>query len=327
MNVATGEEKAALLLTSLPAEIAETLLGKLGPDRRARVRAQMARLQDEPEASTLLGSVLTEFNEVVRGTQARSFSVVSAAGESPRSAAEPPKTDPRVEDSTLAGAPLEALGQMNIDLLAEAVKGEHPRTIMLLLNHFDANRGGELLKRLTPEERKQVSAQLSRPVSPNATLLQRIAEAVVTKARKLGNAATPVDPEARFRKIADMLRFLDKADRKEMLASLEEQDPDTAAKVKDQLYQFEDLLLIEARSMQKLLTEIDLKSLALALKNASEAIREKVLGNLSKRARESLTEEMEFLGSVPAAQVQQAQKVVVDVIQRLDQAGELVMTQ
>jgi flagellar motor switch protein FliG len=78
---------------------------------------------------------------------------------------------------------------------------------------------------------------------------------------------------------------------------------------------------------RKLLAEIDAKSLATALKGGSDAIRQKVSSNLSKRARETLNEEMELLGTVPATVIQQAQKAVVDVIQRLDQAGELTMLQ
>jgi flagellar motor switch protein FliG len=122
-----------------------------------------------------------------------------------------------------------------------------------------------------------------------------------------------------------MLRLLDKPERMDILATLEQRDPETAAQVKDCLYQFEDLLLIADRSMQKLLSEIDSKSLAVALKGAPEEILAKVLNNLSKRARETLTEELEYLGAVPPGEIQQAQKVIVALIQRLDQAGELVM--
>ena len=106
---------------------------------------------------------------------------------------------------------------------------------------------------------------------------------------------------------------------------MQEQEPEAATKVKDLLYQFEDLLRIVDRSMQKLLSEIDSKTLSVALKGASEDILTKVLNNLSKRAREGIQEEIELLGNVQASQVRQAQKTVVDVILRLDQAGELQM--
>ena len=124
-----------------------------------------------------------------------------------------------------------------------------------------------------------------------------------------------------------MLRLVEKADRLELLLAIEEQDPEKATRIKQYLYQFEDLLAIADRSMQKLLAEIDSKNLAIALKDATDAIREKIMNNLSKRAREALEEEMAFLTSVSPAQIREAHKVVVEVIQRLDQAGELVMTE
>ena len=122
-----------------------------------------------------------------------------------------------------------------------------------------------------------------------------------------------------------MLRCLEKTERMEVLTALEENEPETAGRIKSLLYQFEDLLRIHDRSMQKLLSEIDAKTLSVALKGANQAISEKVLNNLSKRARETLSEEMEFLGMVPIAQVRRGAKGLVDVIQRLDQAGELMM--
>src|SRR5262249_48165445 len=133
--------------------------------------------------------------------------------------------------------------------------------------------------------------------------------------------------DTKHKKMADMLRLLEKAERIEILGLLDQNDPETAAKVKEFMYQFGDLLSIEDRSMQKLLGEIDSKNLAVALKGAPENIVEKVLGNLSKRARETLTEEMQFLGATSTAAIRQAQKTVVEVIQRLDQAGELVMNE
>ncbi len=125
--------------------------------------------------------------------------------------------------------------------------------------------------------------------------------------------------------MAGMLRCLEKTERTEVLTALDENEPETARRIKELLYQFEDLLRIHDRSIQKLLSEVDAKTLSVALKGATQEISEKVLNNLSKRAREALTEEMEFLGMVPIAQVREAQKALVDVIQRLDQAGELMM--
>ncbi len=191
---------------------------------------------------------------------------------------------------------------------------------------MDPDRAGEVLKRLHPEMRRAVSVQLGKEVAVNPDLVSRIIRTVLAKCRTLAEAP-PAASGNRFKRMAEMLRRLEKPDRMEVLAALEQNDAQTAAQVKEFLYSFDDLLIIEDRSMQKLLAEIDSKSLASALKGASDPIKEKVRNNLSKRARETLNEEMELLGALPPPAILQAQKSVVDVIQRLDQAGELTMLQ
>jgi flagellar motor switch protein FliG len=212
----------------------------------------------------------------------------------------------------------------NVDRLALALGDEHPRTVALVLQQMEPDSAGELLKRLQPETRRQVSVQLGKEVTVDPDLINRILRTVLAKCRTLAEAPAAGGAN-RFKRMAEMLRKLDKPDRMEVLAALEQSDAQTAAQVREFLYSFDDLLLIEDRSMQKLLAEIDSKGLASTLKGASDAIKDKVCNNLSKRARETLNEEMELLGALPTTTIQAAQKAVVDVIQRLDQAGELTM--
>jgi flagellar motor switch protein FliG len=213
------------------------------------------------------------------------------------------------------------------DRLALGLAGEHPRVIALVLHSLDTTEAGEVLKRLPPELRKLVSVQLG--INPAAGIehLPRIAAALISKCESLKIQGPEASEDTRFKRMADMLRLLEKPDRLDLLAVLEQHDAATATAVKDYLYQFEDLLLIEDRSVQKILAEIEAKVLATALKDAEKAIADKVLANLSKRARESIMEEMELLRSTSGPQIQQARKAVVDVIQRLDQAGELTIGQ
>ena len=214
---------------------------------------------------------------------------------------------------------------MPLDVLIGALHGEQTHTVALVLNSLPIALAGEVLQRLPPAIRREVPVCLSRQGSANPALLRRIAQALLQKAHSAGANAGPAGAAARYEKIANMIRTLEKADRNEALAALQEQEPEAAARVKEMLYTFEDLLRIVDRSMQKLLSEIDSKNLAIALKGAAENITEKVTKNLSMRAKDALQEEMEFLGMVPLAQVRQAQKTLVDVIQRLDLAGELQM--
>jgi flagellar motor switch protein FliG len=326
MNISTGEEKAALLLKILPSGVSEGLLVQLGSDKAARLRAQIKRLEKEPGLDAAIDGVLHDLEDLVQVAARDSLRIAGQAAEA-RIASENgggARTSESSGDLSPESAALAALGQIDPARLAAALKGEHPRMIALVLNNLETDQAGELLKRLPQELRREVSLQLSKAETGGPVLLERIAQALVTKSSSLDEAQLVNNTDARFKKIANMLRVLDKADRMELLALLEENDALTAAHLKEWLYQFDDLLVMEPRSIQKLLAEIDSKTLAAALKGASEAITQKVLNNLSKRARDSLTEEMEYLGSISPADVQKAQKALVEVIQRLDQAGELV---
>ncbi len=324
----TGEERAALLLKSLPSEMAEAVLAQLGPQRSSGVRARMQVLEQQPEPDEALDEVLSDLEALLRIASDEASGRASAASQ-PAAAneAKPDKLEKEESGSETAGDQLSVLRRMDLDLLAAALKGENSRTVCLLLNNMDAIRAGEILKRLSPELRREVTLQMGQAMACSPQLVERIAQAVVQKSYSLRQAPAEESVDAKIKKMADMLRLLEKSDRMELLAAIAEQDAEKADKIKEYLYQFEDLLAIADRSMQKLLSQIDSKNLAMALKGSSDAIREKVMNNLSKRARESLEEEMEFLASVSANQIKEAQKTVVDVIQRLDQAGELVMSE
>ncbi len=324
MTVSTAEDKAAIVLLSLAPEAAETVLARLDPAQSGKLRSRMEALRQDSEIDETAESVLREFGELIQvaanAGPAAALHTTTTTGSQHREFEQE-----QIDPETVQGDAVAALCSLGVDRLAAALQGEQVRTIVIVLNCLENERAGEVLKRLQPETRKVVSLQLGQPVSGGMEVLERIASAVVKKALAIEDSPAKADEEAKFKKIADMLRSLDKPERLEILGLLEENDAVTAARVKEFLYQFEDLLLIEDRSMQKVLSEIDSKNLAVALKGATEEIKEKVLGNLSKRARDTLQEEMEFLGSTPSSQVRQAQKMVVEVIQRLDQAGELVM--
>jgi flagellar motor switch protein FliG len=203
------------------------------------------------------------------------------------------------------------------------LQGEHPRGVATVLSCLDPSRAGETLMRLPPEVRKEVFPRLKPTAGQLNDLALRIVRAVVAKSRAAAAAPEQPDGDDKAQMMADMLRSMDRNDRSDLMNALTERDEALAAAVRERLYVFDDLGAIEGQSMQKLLAEIDAKTLAVALQNAPEIIFDKVMTNLSKRARESLKEEMSFLEATPAVQVQQARKSVVDVIQRMDLAGEL----
>ncbi len=323
MATRTGIEKAALLLYSLPPDSAEKVLAELGPARSERLRSELAKLRQEGEPPGDVGDVVRELEELILQADA----APPVAPTERQLAAFRPPSDTEVSLPPLPSDPVQALHALPPALLVAVLQGEQGHTIALVLNDLPAETAGEVLKQLTPEIRREVSVRLSRLQSSSPELLARIARVLVQKSQALSGKHNDNRAEARYEKLANMLRCLEKTERMGVLTALEENEPETATRIRELLYTFEDLLRVHDRSLQKLLAEIDSKTLSVALKGAKEAISEKLLANLSKRARETLKEEMEFVGMVPLPQIRQAQKMIVDVMQRLDQAGELMMSE
>ncbi len=330
-----AEEKAALLLMTLDSQDAENVLERLKPEQGNRLRAEIQRLERQPEAQEQLEEVLREFNEFLQrmdtgngnGTDREPADVDYQVSQAPANESAPnePTNSSSQADAAVQDGVSAELARLDAETLSLGLLGESPRIVAIVLDALRVNQAGEVLKRLPALTREEVSVQLGRSTPVDPEILQCIADAVVRKCQRTEEMPPPPSEQERLKKMADILRLLPKPDRLAVIAALDQQDSAVAAGVKDFLYQFDDILRIEDRSMQKLLGEVNTKSLAAALQGADQEIKDKVLNNLSKRARETLGEEMEFLGTVPATQIDEARKTIVDMIQRLDQAGELVM--
>jgi len=339
MTVATGEQKAALLLRSLPTDVAESVLAHLEPSHADRLRARLRDLEQTPLPVDQLQQTLREFHDQMRIAPRQVSAeqpanplltdvyVPSQAARVLVDLAEQTETPPPKEETALAPDedPLAELQELNVPVLVAALRDEKLPTVVLVLGSIPVEKAIEVLNLLPAENRCDATLRLGRAVNLNLDLQRTVARAVVLKGRRLASNPDSLDGDARVKKLADLLRNLEREDRNQVLEALTKSDADTAAKVKDLLYVFEDLLRIENRSLQALLAEIDMKTLAVALKKAEEAIAARVMDNLSMRARETLTEEMGLLGTINPKQVRESQGQVVQLIQRLDQEGKLAM--
>ena len=317
MSVNTREERAAILLTGLDAAAAENVLRRLAPEQGSRLRTQMSRLTGSAGQRTLLGEVVREFGIWLRDGPG------SAVGAGPYGAAASRTMRDRPESSGDDGDGVAQLRRLPPDRLAAALCGENPRTVSLVLDALDAEGAAEVLKHLPAGVRRDASIWLGRGGEGNPVLMQRIARALVQKSRGGAEGAGPA--VARAARVAEMLRGLDRVERLDLLAALEMRDPENAARVRADLYRFEDVARIADRSVQKLLSGIDLRVLALALTDAPETVIAKIFGNLSPRVQETVAAERELLGSTPPGQVALARRKFTEAMQSLDALGALLM--
>jgi len=205
--------------------------------------------------------------------------------------------------------------------IAEALKNERVKTMALVLNCLDQKRKAAVIELLPREIHGELLSLLLSEINVPEELLSRIIRTVVTNALTVDKPKDEApDP---FEAIAGVLRELPRETRNNMMNHLREKSEDDALKVQRLLYLFEDVVNYDDKSIQKILAEVDKGQLVISLQPASDEIKDRILDNLSKRAKESLIEELELLGKQADALVKEAQSSVAEVIANLDQADQL----
>lgn len=203
------------------------------------------------------------------------------------------------------------------------VKHEQPQTISFLLSYLDSAKSAEVFALLGPELREEVIERLGTIESTSLELVSKIA-------RSLGkHYDSKVRPafhhSGGVRSVADLLNQLDKEMSKNLLARLEERNATLSAAIRKKLFSFEDLSRLQPADLQRVLREVDSSNLAIAMKSASEPLRERIYGSISKRAAESLKEELEMLGPVRLKDVETAQDAIIQVVRRLEEEGQITL--
>lgn len=203
------------------------------------------------------------------------------------------------------------------------VKHEQPQTISFLLSYLDSAKSAEVFSLLGPDLREEVIERLGTIESTSLDLVSKIA-------RSLGkHYDSKVRPafhrSGGVRSVADLLNQLDKEMSKNLLARLEERNPGLSAAIRKKLFSFEDLIRLQPADLQRVLREVDSAALAVAMKSASETLRDRIYGSISRRAAEGLKEEIEMLGPVRLKDVETAQDGIIQVVRRLEEEGQITL--
>lgn len=227
------------------------------------------------------------------------------------------------EDSAppkLTGEPLHDLSLLSVFQVAGALETEQPRTVAILLGEFTFQQTADVLSLLPPEHQAAVVKEMAQDIEAPPVLIERIAKA--TLHRGLTLSASEPDRRDRLDRLSDVLRAVPKKLRRNMMAGIEEEDQEMSQALLKKLYRFEDLTSLDARVIQQVLGEVDGTTLTTAMFQAPSEVVDTILGNLSKRARQSIEEELAFQSSVPESRVEAAREGVAEVIARLDQESE-----
>jgi len=201
------------------------------------------------------------------------------------------------------------------------VKHEQPQTISFLLSHLDSAKSAEVFSLLSPDLREEVVERLGTIESTSHELVGKIVRSLGrhydTKVRPAFHRSGGVQA------VADLMNQLDKETSKNLLARLEERNAALSAAIRKKLFSFEDLNRMQASDLQRVLREVDSANLAISMKSASAPLRNKIYAAISKRAAESLKEEVEMLGPVRLKDVEAAQDSIIQIVRRLEEEGQI----
>jgi flagellar motor switch protein FliG len=211
----------------------------------------------------------------------------------------------------------------NVDAhqLLAFIQKEHPQTIAFVLTQLSPTQGAAILADLPPELQADVMfrfANMERVAPETITSVEAVLESRIDfsqTASKLGGV----------RAAADILNMIGQSAERSILSKINEQAPELATSIKNLMFVFEDIINLDDRSIQRVLKEVDNKELAMALKHVSPDVKKRVMSNLSQRAAQMISEEMEYMGPVRLKDVEDAQQRIVDVIRNLEEAGQVVI--
>lgn len=315
------ERQTVELLQLLGDDVAESVLAHMAPEQAQRLRDASARRDTGPSDSRARRNLLREFEQFLRLAKAGRVSQPDDDDDDDTTAARSKSDTLSVFDpAQLSGDPLQDLQQLSQYQVAQAVETEQPRTTAILLNHLGPKLAAEVLSLLADDYRHQVVRELSREQHAPQVLVERVARATFNRAMTL--PAEPPDRRDHSDRLAEVLRAVPKHLRSQMMSAIDDEDEDLGKRLLKKLYRFEDILTLESRQIQRVLGEVDGGTLTTSLFGASDEIVEMILSNLSKRARQSIEEELEFQTSVPQAVLNAARDAVCEAIAKVEQEVE-----
>ena len=220
-------------------------------------------------------------------------------------------------------AGLEALRYAEPIMIANYIRTEHPQTIALILSYLkNAEQSSAVLRDLPESLQADILYRLAVIESIPPGVISEMNEVLTEEMKTAGSMATSVGG---VEPVAEILNSVDKATETRILSSIEETNPELAEQIRELMFTFEDMALIDAKQMQLVMKDVDQADMVLALKTASDAVKELIFGSMSSRAAEMVREDLENLGPAKLSDVEAAQQKIIKVVKKLEEAGTITI--
>ncbi len=316
MNQLTGSVKVAILTKAIGMTAAQPILESLSDQERNLI----FRLQSK------LDAIPPELAENVAREFLQSTGVTLALGQGGQAGdkADKETVEKPSEKVSKRLTHLNAIQDIESDQLFQIIKDEHPQTIAVILVNLKPDVSSDILSKMPDEIKSDVAfriANLDKVLSGMVDEMDRVFEEI------LKNKDHSTTQEAGgVGRLAEILNQIDGGSAEQIIDDIEENDPDLADQIKQMMFVFEDVVLVDDKGLQKVLRSVESQELAIALKAASEDVKQKIFRNMSERAAEILKEEMEVSGAVRMKDVTDAQQKITRIVQEMERKGDLIIS-
>ena len=319
-----GIQKAAILLIALGPEKSSLIFKHLKEEEIEDLTLEIANTKSvTPQVKD---KVINEFYEVCLAQQYIAEGGIGYAKELLEKALGADKAMDVIGKLTasLQVKPFEFVKKTDASQLLNFIQDEHPQTIALILSYLSAGQAATILGALIPEKQAEVARRIATMDRTSPDVIKEVERVLESKLSSLVNQDYTIIGGVDA--VVEILNTVDRGTEKHIMETLEVEEPELADEIRKKMFVFEDILLLDDRAIQRVLRDVDNNDLAIACKGSTEEVQGAIFSNMSKRLAEMIREDMEFMGPVRMKDVEEAQQKIVNIIRKLEDSGEIVIS-
>lgn len=319
----TGKQKAAMLLIALGPDVSAEIYKHLSDEEVEQLSLEISSV---PKVDTeLKEEIVEQFYQIAIAQDYISQGGVGYAKtvlEKAFGKQEAANIINRLT-SSLQVRPFEFARKADPQQLLNFIQSEHPQTIALILSYLDPEQAGQILSALEEDVQADIASRIATMDSTSPDIISEVEQVLE---RNIASSLTQDYTETGgIQAVVEVLNKVDRSTERTILDTLEIQDPELAEEIKKRMFTFDDIVILDNRAIQRVIREVDNDDLKLALRAASDEVKDVIFQNMSQRMKETIQEEMEYMGPVRLRDVEEAQTRIVGTIRRLDEIGEIVI--
>ena len=319
-----GLQKAAILLISLGPEMSSQIFKHLKEDEIEELTLEIANTRSiTPQIKE---AVTAEFYDLCLAQQYIAEGGIGYAKEVLEKALGEDKAVDVISKLTasLQVKPFEFVRKTDAAQLINFIQDEHPQTIALILSYLSPGQAALIISALPPDRQADVAKRIAVMDRTSPDVIKEVENILESKLASLVNQDFTIIGGVDA--VVDILNTVDRGTEKHIMETLEIEEPELADEIRKKMFVFEDILLLDDRSIQRVLRDVDNNDLAVSLKSSNEEVKNAIFNNLSKRLASMIQEDMEFMGPVRMKDVEEAQQKIVNIIRKLEDSAEIVIS-